>query len=572
MSDVVSSGRPTRNVRWVAACLVLLLTAATAGCGIAARQAGKKLVPVVAEAIAAAGADAFVKYATARDRDDVVPAGQGGSREGDEVGLYGGSLNESVCDKGQLTAFLTDPANAAQAREWARVLDIPVDEIPSFIRSLTSVTLRFDTLVKNHTFANGKAVPRDSLLPAGMAVLVRPSGVPAVKCNCGNPLVASKVDTDAIKVDIRDPKWKDRYRQDKVRKVKPGKNKVDAFTLTGLNPKDKTSIVRPSGSAGNDDKTGEKIAPEPDLTLTPPEVLPGGGYEATASNFAPGELVRFAEKGGDTLAEARADKTGKATVAITAPGDLEKGKHTIQARGEDSGLTVNATLTVLKSRDSEPSPTSSGTESPGGPRLTLTPTSVAEGGTVTAKATGFEPGEKVVFSRTGDEAAELGSATADNEGAATLRVADKQGPGTYVLAVEGTTSGRAAQATLTVTAASASASASASAGSTPKVTLRPSSVQTGRDFDIVAAGFRPGEDIAFTRAGASPGALGTATADSTGKVTLTESSGEASGAATITAEGLTSGRTATATLRVTSVGAPNVPSESAHAGNSSGSG
>ena len=52
--------------------------------------------------------------------------------------------------------------------------------------------LRFDTRVTNHGFNDGEATPFQSLLEAGTAVLVDNTGVPRVKCNCGNPLAEPK--------------------------------------------------------------------------------------------------------------------------------------------------------------------------------------------------------------------------------------------------------------------------------------------------------------------------------------------------------------------------------------------
>jgi len=42
--------------------------------------------------------------------------------------------------------------------------------------------------VTNHGFANGRATTLQSVLQAGTAVLVDPSGNPVVRCRCGNPL------------------------------------------------------------------------------------------------------------------------------------------------------------------------------------------------------------------------------------------------------------------------------------------------------------------------------------------------------------------------------------------------
>ncbi len=107
---------------------------------------------------------------------------------GTEPAVYGGSRDVQVCDSAGVVAFLTDPDNAAKAEAWADTLGIEVSEIESYVATLTAVRLRWDTRVTNHGFSGGEATPFQSLLQAGTAVLVDDTGVPRVKCNCGNPL------------------------------------------------------------------------------------------------------------------------------------------------------------------------------------------------------------------------------------------------------------------------------------------------------------------------------------------------------------------------------------------------
>jgi hypothetical protein len=108
--------------------------------------------------------------------------------EGAEPAVYGGSRDTQVCDVATLVSFLTDPANEGKAEAWAGALGIEVSEIESYIGGLTSVRLRWDTRVTNHGFRDGEANAFQSLLQAGTAVMVDDTGVPRVKCNCGNPL------------------------------------------------------------------------------------------------------------------------------------------------------------------------------------------------------------------------------------------------------------------------------------------------------------------------------------------------------------------------------------------------
>lgn len=107
---------------------------------------------------------------------------------GGTAGLYGGSLNQQVCDKTQMITYLQN--NPDKGAAWAGVLGIQQSEIPSYINGLTPVILRSDTLVTNHGFSNGKATAHVSVLQAGTAVLVDDKGEPVSKCYCGNPLTA----------------------------------------------------------------------------------------------------------------------------------------------------------------------------------------------------------------------------------------------------------------------------------------------------------------------------------------------------------------------------------------------
>jgi hypothetical protein len=108
--------------------------------------------------------------------------------QGGTAGLYGGSLNQQVCDKNQMITYLQ--SNPDKGAAWASVLGVQPSQIPTYINSLTPVILRSDTLVTNHGFNNGKATAHVAVLQAGTAVLVDDKGEPVSKCYCGNPLTA----------------------------------------------------------------------------------------------------------------------------------------------------------------------------------------------------------------------------------------------------------------------------------------------------------------------------------------------------------------------------------------------
>jgi len=108
------------------------------------------------------------------------------SVSGAAPGLYGGTNEIDVCDRGQLTGFLE--SNPEKAAAWAEVHGLDVADIPGFIDGLTDVVLRRDLRVTNHGFRDGRANGFNAVLEAGTAVLVDDFGVPRVRCACGNPL------------------------------------------------------------------------------------------------------------------------------------------------------------------------------------------------------------------------------------------------------------------------------------------------------------------------------------------------------------------------------------------------
>lgn len=202
-----SAGTTTRRVRILAVLLALAVTVLGA-CADDAEPAAAEPEPeeVVLEPAGSTGQDPFAESvaidetadfpdavaAAARDTIgglDDDPATGGLTTTGDTPGLYGGSRDEAVCDVPALTEFLSDPANRSQAEAFAGVLGITVADLGGgFLDALSPVALVADVLVTNHGFRDGEAVPFASVLQAGTAVLVDATGVPRVRCSCGNPL------------------------------------------------------------------------------------------------------------------------------------------------------------------------------------------------------------------------------------------------------------------------------------------------------------------------------------------------------------------------------------------------
>ncbi len=127
-------------------------------------------------------------------------------RSGDSQELYGGSGSLSACDPAAIAQFLA--AHPDKAAAWAGVRGIEPQGIADYLDTLTPVVLLHDTLVTNHGFAGGVANPIVSVLQAGTAVLVDPTGLPVVRCACGNPLSAPPP-VDLSTASLQGARWDD---------------------------------------------------------------------------------------------------------------------------------------------------------------------------------------------------------------------------------------------------------------------------------------------------------------------------------------------------------------------------
>ena len=174
----------------IALIVVLGMLVAALGGVIVAREMGAP-AEVALEPVATAGANPFMD-SVGTDVPDVRPvANTGGRHSGTTPGLYGGTGDDSSCDRSQLTRYLS--AHPDRAAGWASVLglrDGSSSTISSYVEGLTSVVLRSDTYVTNHGWSDGSVTSWPAVLQAGTAVLVDPYGNPVTRCFCGNPLTA----------------------------------------------------------------------------------------------------------------------------------------------------------------------------------------------------------------------------------------------------------------------------------------------------------------------------------------------------------------------------------------------
>jgi hypothetical protein len=198
---------------------------------------------------------------------------------GGHVGLYGGTLNVTTCDKNQLVIYLQQ--NPTKAAAWASVIGITPAQIPSYVAGLTPVLLRSDTLVTNHGFVNGRATSIPAVLQAGTAVLVDDKGIPATKCYCGNPLTPPTYYSPNSTPTYYGPRWPG-FSGTSITIIQNNTTIIDTFTL--VDPNTGQSFTRPRGSDGTlDTPTNAPTTTLPTSPPTSPRTAP-----PTAPPTAPG--------------------------------------------------------------------------------------------------------------------------------------------------------------------------------------------------------------------------------------------------------------------------------------------
>ncbi|MEH0632087.1 PASTA domain-containing protein [Streptomyces bottropensis] len=277
-----------------------------------------------------------------------------GLQQGNAPGLYGGTQKPKVCDVRKLEDFLTAPENKNKAQEWARITGVDADGIGRYLDELTPVLLRHDTLVKNHDYKKGKAVPFDALLEAGIAVLVDDQGLPAVKCSCGNPLRA--FDADPARVEVKFPgdrKWKG-YDKSGMVVVEPAPGQLKEIKLVDVEDPGR-GISREVGTTGESDTTFDTRArqavpkvrgmtfdeasaamADKGLAVTVAgEALPPGDTPVTGSSPGPGTELEF----GAAVALA-VDRPGGTAEANS--GDSEPASGSGSGSGSETGSGTGA--------------------------------------------------------------------------------------------------------------------------------------------------------------------------------------------------------------------------------------
>ncbi|MGW0187662.1 DUF6777 domain-containing protein [Streptomyces sp. NPDC003362] len=311
----------------------------------------------------------------------------GGLQQGDAPGLYGGTKQPEICDVERLEEFLTDPGNDRKAQAWATALDLSTGEIPDFLDRLTPVLLRTDTLVKNHDYKKGKAVPFDALLQAGIAILVDERGLPAVKCSCGNPLRPFEGDARKISVRFEDgnAEWRD-FDRSSVVAVRPAPQVLDRLVLVDVEDPGR-GIHRPAGTTGEDDSSfdarGSRTVPDVSGTtfgrasrllagaglavsadgggLPPGDARVTGSDPAAGTRLPFGEYVTLSVAGGGTGSAPGTSPAAPDSPTDPAPGSAPGSPQEPGATGSGGSAPAGGSSGPVSTPPSEPgSPSSSG--------------------------------------------------------------------------------------------------------------------------------------------------------------------------------------------------------------------
>jgi hypothetical protein len=234
-----------------------------------ARTSGPELF---LESAATAGHDPFTDSVSVGEQPlpGQQAAGSGGDANpqlrGDNPGLYGGTRDNTSCDPAQLVAFLQ--ANPDKGNAWASALTIQPTQIAAYVAVLTPVVLRADTRVTNHGYRTGVANALQSTLQAGSAVLIDQTGVPRVRCACGNPL--AEPEPIPAGATYSGAAWNGFNTKTSVA-VAPGAP-VDRFTLIDIDIGTGLPFKRPVGTDGSAD------APASDPTVPPPARTTAHGH------------------------------------------------------------------------------------------------------------------------------------------------------------------------------------------------------------------------------------------------------------------------------------------------------
>lgn len=236
-------------------------------------------------------------------------------------GPFGGSGSDLVCDRELLISSLR--ARPDRLRAWAAVLgvDPTVKAVSRYIRRLRPVTLTRDTRVTNHSFTNGQAVSFQSILQAGTAVLVDSSGVPRVRCRCGNPLAEPVYIAEATCL----------YCPANYTPPPPCSDYTECWRRYPSPPRVRTYRPKPQTNPPEDTPPPQQPRGVPAASFSPRVGSPDDTYTISFANFPPNQEVNIHLTRPDGVEEdygARTDSTGSGSFTFPHAGRPIPGTYT----------------------------------------------------------------------------------------------------------------------------------------------------------------------------------------------------------------------------------------------------
>jgi hypothetical protein len=263
-------------------------------------------------------------------------------------GPFGGTGSDLVCDRELLIESLQ--ARPDRLREWARI--IGVDPTPRavarYIRTLRPVTLTTDVRVTNHSFVNGRAVPFQSILQAGTAVLVDRDGNYIARCRCGNPLAEP----------IFIPEARCLFCPDDYVPPRP----CDVCYRRYPNPPPIIIIDRFEPEREREPEPEPEPPSQPALnpaaSFSPRVGGPTDTYVLTATGFRPGETINVVLVRPDGVREDysfSAGSNGSGSYTFPNAGPAISGTYNATLTGASSGVQTTAQTTVQGGGDSSSS-------------------------------------------------------------------------------------------------------------------------------------------------------------------------------------------------------------------------
>jgi 5-hydroxyisourate hydrolase-like protein (transthyretin family) len=265
---------------------------------------------------------------------------------------------------------------------------------------------------------------------------------------------------------------------------------TDYTVPEGTEPGDYEVVAEPEdGSEGaTAPLTVEPADIAPSLTVDPAEVVPGGTTTVTGEGYTPDSTVtvQLTDADGNPVGDpivVDTDENGGFTTPLVVPEDAEPGDYTVVGTDDTTGTPAEAPLTVITGAE----------QCETAPAITVAPSSVPAGETVTVVGTGFPAGVDVTLQLTDAEGNPVGepiTVTPDEDCGFTTDYTVPEGtePGDYEVVAEPEDGSEGATAPLTVTGAEQCESA-------PELTVTPSSAQAGTDVTVVGTGFPAGVDV-----------------------------------------------------------------------------